>query len=228
MPDTGDHPRRCAIIGLCVGKLPKTVEEKRFYWHNLSLSAGPWRWRKIAFKKQTVSLRGVYVCNVNSIVTKYSDYFVWKDTSERVIRRLDTTSWQIASEFLCIKTPPFLREFGNKKICQNLPEMLSPTRYQCHVFKISRLTPQKKNRVWNRASRGFDWSINLGPNILKSCLLHYSESPTSYQRAFDCGSCTTVGQTNVLWPGTMSINSWIIRLWNWLIQERRFWPVICE
>jgi len=26
---------------------------------------------------------------------------------------------------------------------------------------------------WNRTSRGFNWSINSGPNILKSCLLHW-------------------------------------------------------
>jgi len=227
VPDTGDHPRHCAIIGLCVGKLTKTVEEKCFYWHNPSLSAGLWRWRRTGFKKQTVSLRGVYICDVNSIVTKYSDDFVWKDTSERVIQRLDNTSWQIPSEFLCIKTPPFLREFGNKKIRQNLPEMLSPTRYQCHVFKIW-AGAAKKKRVTNRASRGFDWSINLGPNILRSCLLYCSESPTSHQRAFDCGACTTMRQKIVIWPSPMSITSWIVGLWNWLIQERRFWVVISE
>ena len=53
--------------------------------------------------------------HVHSPVTKYSDHFVWKDTSERVTRCWDDTSWQEASEFLFIKTPPFLREFRNKK-----------------------------------------------------------------------------------------------------------------
>ena len=40
----------------------------------------------------------------------------------------DTTSKE-ASEFLCIKTHLFLREFTNKKFRQNPPEKLSPTRY---------------------------------------------------------------------------------------------------
>jgi len=36
-----------------------------------------------------VALKGMYVWGVNSTVTKHSDYFVWKDTSERVARRCD-------------------------------------------------------------------------------------------------------------------------------------------
>jgi len=31
VPDTGVHPRRYAIVGLCKGELIKMVEEKRFY-----------------------------------------------------------------------------------------------------------------------------------------------------------------------------------------------------
>jgi len=100
VPHTGDHPRRYAIVGLCDGKLTETVEEKRFYLHNPSHSARPRRRRQKAFKNQTVSLGGVYVWDVNSTVTKYSDYFVWKDMSERVTRRWLDTSWQEASEFL--------------------------------------------------------------------------------------------------------------------------------
>ena len=55
------------------------------YWHSPIHSAGPWRWRQTALKKWRVSLRGVYVWDVNSTwtVTKHSYYFVWKDTSER-------------------------------------------------------------------------------------------------------------------------------------------------
>jgi len=33
----------------------------------------------------------MYVLGVNSTVTKHSDYFVCKDTSERVARRCDAT-----------------------------------------------------------------------------------------------------------------------------------------
>ena len=49
-----------------------------------------------------------HVWGVNSSVTKHSDYFVWEDTSGRVTCCCDDTSWQDASEFLCIKTPLFL------------------------------------------------------------------------------------------------------------------------
>jgi len=67
--------------------------------------------------------------DVNWTVTKHSDYFVWKDTSERVTRRWDDTSWQEASKFLCIQMPHFLREFGNKNNRSNPPEMLSSTHF---------------------------------------------------------------------------------------------------
>ena len=36
-------------------------------------------------------LKGMYVWGVNSVVTKPSDYFVWKESSERVARRCDDT-----------------------------------------------------------------------------------------------------------------------------------------
>jgi len=68
-----------------------------------------------ALTKQRVSLGGVYVWGVNLTVTKHSDYFVWKDTSARVTRRCDDTSWQKASELWCISTPLFWREFTNEK-----------------------------------------------------------------------------------------------------------------
>ena len=38
-----------------------------------------------------VSLKGIYVWGVNSTVTKHSNYFVLKETSERVARRCDNT-----------------------------------------------------------------------------------------------------------------------------------------
>jgi len=46
-------------------------------------------------KKQRVSSRGVHVWDVNSTVTKHSDYFVWKGMSERMTRRWDDTSLQL-------------------------------------------------------------------------------------------------------------------------------------
>jgi len=47
---------------------------------------------QIALKKQRVYLRGVYAWGVNSTVTKHSDHFVWKNTSEYETRRLDKAS----------------------------------------------------------------------------------------------------------------------------------------
>jgi len=59
--------------------------------------------------------------------------------------------------------------------------MLSPTRYECRVFKILRLTPQK---IKPRSARYFETAlravlftesilINSGPNILLSYFLHW-------------------------------------------------------
>ena len=61
-------------------------------------------------------------------MTKHSDYFVWKDMSERVTGRLYTTIWQEVSEFLSNKTSLFLREFSNKETCPKSAEMLTQTR----------------------------------------------------------------------------------------------------
>jgi len=50
--------------------------------------------------------------------------------------------WQEASEFLCTKIP-LLEGVEQPKNRQKKPKMLPQMRYYCHVFKISRLTPQK-------------------------------------------------------------------------------------
>jgi len=68
----------------------------------------------------------MYVWSVNSTVTKHSDYFVWKETSERVTRHYDDTvdkKWANFWKYL------FWRELSNQKTRQRDPEMLSPTRY---------------------------------------------------------------------------------------------------
>ena len=66
--------------------------------------------------------------SVNSTVNKYSDYWIWDDMSKRMTRDWNDTSWQEASEFLCIKTPTFGREFSTKKDHQKTLEKLSPMR----------------------------------------------------------------------------------------------------
>jgi len=70
----------------------------------------------------------MYVWGVNSTVTKHSDYFVWKDTSERVTRPCDDTvdKKRVNS---CVLKFLFWREFSNQKIAKKNPEMLFPTRY---------------------------------------------------------------------------------------------------
>jgi len=50
---------------------------------------------------------------------------------------------QEASEFLCTKTP-LLEGAEQPNKSPKTPELLCPTRYQCHVFKISRVTPPWK------------------------------------------------------------------------------------
>jgi len=79
-------------------------------------------------------------------VTKHSDYFVWKDTSERVAGRFDDTSWQEATEFLCIKTPVFFWESSaTKKIAKTPRNALSDT----NVMFLQ-----------NRTSRSLNWFID--------------------------------------------------------------------
>jgi len=56
----------------------------------------------------------MYVWGVNSTVTKHWDYFVWKDTSERVTRRCDGTvdKKRVNS---CVLKYLFWRELSNQK-----------------------------------------------------------------------------------------------------------------
>ena len=108
--------------------------------------------------------------DVNSKVTKQSNHYVWKDTSERMVRRCDETvdKKRVNS---CVLKHLFLKRVEQPKTSPKKPEMLSPTRNWCHVFKI------------NRAPRGFlnprsarfklmNSIINSGPNILRSYFLH--------------------------------------------------------
>jgi len=111
------------------------------------------------------------VCGVNSTATKHSDYFVWKDTSERVTRRCGDTSRQEASEFLRIKTSLFLRKFSNKQIRSKPPEMLSLTRYWCFAFKILLDTL--------RASRKVVKTCHLSREILACDFLSFLECDPS-------------------------------------------------
>jgi len=109
----------------------------------------------------------MYVWGVNSTVTKHSDYFVWMDTWEHVSHRCDDTvdKKRVHS---CVLKYLFWREFSNQKNGPKNLEMLSPMRYSCHGFKISRLTPQKKKTQ----SAGFNEIVISEPKNLRNYFLH--------------------------------------------------------
>jgi len=70
----------------------------------------------------------MYVWDVNSEVSKHSDYFVWKDTSERdsTLRRHQLTR----SEWILVYyNTPFFEDVQQQKIRLKPPEIFPPTRY---------------------------------------------------------------------------------------------------
>jgi len=85
----------------------------------------------------------MYVWLVNSTLIKHSDYFVWKDTSERVTLRCNNT---VDKERVnpCVLNISFWRELSNQKTFPKTPEIRSPEHYYFEVLKISQLTPQKR------------------------------------------------------------------------------------
>jgi len=102
---------------------------------------------------------GVNSWGVNSTVTKYSDYFFWKDTSECVARRCDDTVDRKRVNS-CVLKHLFLEIVEQPKEWPKNPEMLSPTRYWCDVFKISKKkTPQTAGFMELRFMRF--WLIHL-------------------------------------------------------------------
>jgi len=69
-------------------------------------------------------------------MTKNWDYFVWKDTSERVAWRCDDTvdKKRVNS---CVLKHLFLEGLGNQKYRQKKPEMHPLTRYDDDCFIIT-------------------------------------------------------------------------------------------
>jgi len=78
--------------------------------------------------------------------------------------------WQEVDEILCTQKP-LLDGVEQPK------NLLSLTRYWCHIFKFSWLTQQKQTALsavfGNRASRSLSHWIDSGPIFLRSCLLHW-------------------------------------------------------
>jgi len=95
----------------------------------------------------------MYVRGVNSIVTKHSDYFVWKDMSECVTRRCDDTvdKKRVNSGWL---KRLFLEGGGQPK---NSPK--TPANALSHALLMSRAQNFVADAA-HRAPHGFDSSIN--------------------------------------------------------------------
>jgi len=75
--------------------------------------------KQTTLKQEEVALKCVFLWSVNSTVTKHSDCFVGKDTSERVAWRCDDASWQRVSEFLCTQAPLVWGSSATTQIAQN-------------------------------------------------------------------------------------------------------------
>jgi len=107
-----------------------------------SRPAWPCRWRvNNKLGQNRVSLKGIFVWGVNSKVTKQSDHCVWKDTSERVVRRCDDTVEQEASEFLCTKTPLFEESWATKN--------MNKKNWNCSLRRATKVV-FSKFRGWRR------------------------------------------------------------------------------
>ena len=65
----------------------------------------------------------MYVWGVKSTVTKHSDYFVWKDTSERVAQPYDDTADEKQVNF-CVLKHLFLEEVHQPKQLPKKPGIL--------------------------------------------------------------------------------------------------------
>ena len=107
--------------------------------------------------KHRVFPKVMYVWLVDWTVTTHSDYFVGKDTSERMVSTLWRHHRQEASEFLCTQTHLLGGSRATKKITKKHRKcfFLRATNVMFWNFRCWRL--EKNPAVcWNRASRGYN------------------------------------------------------------------------
>ena len=97
-------------------------------------------WEQTTLKKQRASLRGVYLRSLKQTVTKRSNYFVWKDTSERVPRRYDNTVNKKQAN-PCVLKHLFWRSSATKKTTRNPRIAPSDTLLMSYLQKKSWLAP---------------------------------------------------------------------------------------
>jgi len=72
----------------------------------------------------------MYVLGVKSKVTKHSDYFVWKDTSEHVTRRCDNIIDKKRANSCVLKKLFLGGSWATKKIAKKSRDSLSLSRFQ--------------------------------------------------------------------------------------------------
>jgi len=133
-------------------------------------------------------------------VTKHSDYFVWKDTSERVARRCDDTvdKKRVNS---CVLKNLFWREMSNQKYHQTKPgNALADTLLMSRFQNFAADAAKKNHEVsWNRASRGLInewirgqrlWEVVFSTEwigISFSVAIHHSSTTSSWESSWaDC------------------------------------------
>ena len=118
-------------------------------------------------------------------MTKHSDYFVWKDTSECVARRCDYTvnKKRVNS---CVPEHLFLEGVEQPKKSPNNPgntfsDALLMSRFQNFAADAAKKKPRSA-RFFDTALRAVlineSIRINSGPNILRSCFLHWKNIVT--------------------------------------------------
>jgi len=106
------------------------------------------------------------VWGVNSTVTKHSEYFVWKDTSERVTRHCDDTVDKKRVNSCVLKYLILEGDQQQEKSPKKLRNALSDALLMSHFQIFAADAAQKKMALcadsWHRASRGFnEW---IDPN----------------------------------------------------------------
>jgi len=171
-------PSRYVIVGLCVCELTELLKRSAsidiIRVTQLVRNGGDKQ-----LSKNRESHSEVCTCGISTQQWPTTRITLFERTRQSATRRWGDTSWQEASEFLYIKTPPFLREFRNKKNPpKNFGNAFSDALLTNVTFSKFRGWRRRETALradfWNRASRDFNWSINSGPKILRSCLLHWS------------------------------------------------------
>ena len=140
-----------------------------------SRPAWPWLWRANNKRGQNrVSLKGIYVWGVQSKVTKQSDHYVWKDTSERVARRCDNT---VDKKRVNSSVPKhlILERVEQPKISPKNPgnafsDVLLMSCFQNFAADAAKTKMRFAQFVFLSIHSLI--RINSGPKILRSCFIH--------------------------------------------------------